>query len=105
MNEQKATEAAQPDGYTPTTQEVEAHWADVGFAGDRASFRRWLDARDAEVTADALELAADRLDVRHDEDQRETRLAFNRGVDATRNALRELAGRTAPTMPGKVSQR
>ena len=30
------------DDYTPTTEEVETHWADVGFAGDRASFRRWL---------------------------------------------------------------
>ena len=28
--------------YTPTTEEVETHWADVGFASDRASFRRWL---------------------------------------------------------------
>ena len=28
--------------YTPSTEEVESHWADVGFAGDRPSFNRWL---------------------------------------------------------------
>ena len=39
------------DNYTPTTKEVETHWANVGFAGDRASFRRWLAAHDAEVAA------------------------------------------------------
>jgi len=32
--------------YTPTTEEVETHWADVGFAGDRGSFRRWLEWND-----------------------------------------------------------
>ena len=37
------------DDYTPTTEEVETHWADVGFAGDRASFRRWLSERDRQV--------------------------------------------------------
>jgi hypothetical protein len=40
--------------YTPTTQEVETHWVNVGFAGDRASFRRWL----AIVQAAVLDLAA-----------------------------------------------
>ena len=41
------------DDYTPTTEEVEAHWADVGFAGDRASFRRWLSEHDRQVAEDA----------------------------------------------------
>jgi len=41
------------DGYTPTTAEVEDHWADVGFAGDRASFRRWLAEVKAQAVADA----------------------------------------------------
>ena len=49
------------DLYTPTTTEVETHWANVGLAGDRASFRRWLAKNDAEVAATALEDAADRL--------------------------------------------
>lgn len=39
--------------YTPTTDEVETHWADVGFAGDRESFQRWL----AEVERAAAEKA------------------------------------------------
>ena len=43
------------DDYTPTTEEVEAHWADVGFAGDRASFRRWLAEHDRRVAAAAWE--------------------------------------------------
>ena len=30
--------------YTPTTHEVRTHWTDVGFAGDNASFDRWLEA-------------------------------------------------------------
>ena len=47
------------DNYTPTTEEVETHWVNVGFAGDRASFRRWLAAHDAEVAATALEHAAE----------------------------------------------
>ena len=38
--------------YTPTTEDVETHWADVGFAGDRASFRRWLATHDAEKRAE-----------------------------------------------------
>lgn len=40
------------DKYTPTTEEIEAHWADVGFAGDRASFQRWLAAHEAAIRAD-----------------------------------------------------
>jgi len=43
------------DDYTPTTEEVETHWADVGFAGDRASFRRWLAEHDRRVAAAAWE--------------------------------------------------
>ena len=41
------------DDYTPTTEEVETHWADVGFAGDRASFRRWLADHDRQVAEKA----------------------------------------------------
>ena len=41
------------DDYAPTTEEVETHWADVGFAGDRASFRRWLAEHDRRVAARA----------------------------------------------------
>ena len=37
------------DDYTPTTIEVEAHWADAHAEGDQASFRRWL----ADVKAQA----------------------------------------------------
>ena len=39
------------DDCTPTTEEVEKHWANIGFAGDRASFRRWLDAERAAARA------------------------------------------------------
>ena len=45
--------------YTPTTQEVETHWADIGFAGDRASFRRWL-ARERAATLEDLALMWER---------------------------------------------
>jgi hypothetical protein len=48
------TDDATPE-YTPTTEEVETHWADVGFASDRASFRRWL----AEIERAAAEKAWD----------------------------------------------
>jgi len=44
--------------YTPTTEEVETHWVNVGFAGDRASFRRWLAKNDAEVAATERERIA-----------------------------------------------
>jgi hypothetical protein len=37
------------DDYTPTTEEVERHWTDVGFAGDQSSFRRWLNTRDKKI--------------------------------------------------------
>ena len=39
------------DRYTPTTQEVSDHWTNVGFAGDRSSFNRWLAEVVAEVKA------------------------------------------------------
>jgi len=46
------------DDYTPTTEEVETHWADVGFASDRASFRRWLDAERAAAWDEGAKWAA-----------------------------------------------
>ena len=41
--------------YTPTTDEVETHWADVGFAGDRESFQRWLAEVERAAAAEALD--------------------------------------------------
>jgi len=49
----------QREKYTPTTEEVETHWADVGFAGDRESFRRWL-ARERAATLEDLALMWER---------------------------------------------
>ena len=48
--------------YTPTTKEVETHWVNVGFAGDRPSFRRWLAKHDAGVAASALDEVAGHID-------------------------------------------
>ena len=47
----------QREKYTPTTEEVETHWADVGFAGDRESFRRWLAREHAAAITDAVDWA------------------------------------------------
>lgn len=35
--------------YTPTTEEVGSHWVNVGFAGDKGSFDRWLNSVKAEA--------------------------------------------------------
>lgn len=56
--------------YTPTTDEVETHWADVGFAGDRESFRRWLAEVERSAAYKALTDAVDDWEsgtVEHDE--------------------------------------
>lgn len=53
--------------YTPTTDEVEHHYAydelySMDCEADHHAFRRWLAAHDAEVAAQALREAADALD-------------------------------------------
>ena len=43
------------DNYTPTTEEVSDHWVNVGFAGDRSSFLRWLEGERAAAWDDGYD--------------------------------------------------
>lgn len=47
--------------YTPTTEQVRAHWENVGFAGTGEEFDRWLEQVRAEAKAEALTEAATEL--------------------------------------------
>ena len=68
--------------YTPTTQEVETHWVNVGFAGDRPSFRRWLAKHDAEVADKVREaIAADVESSKPVQDGSELRQWMAAGID------------------------
>ena len=80
------------DDYTPTTEEVEKHWANIGFAGDRASFRRWLDAERAAAKAEQRESDAVITDGPH---------PANSGLDSFTLAHIGFTIRTAGTETGE----
>ena len=84
--------------YTPTTEEVETHWVNVGFAGDRASFRRWLAKNDAEVAATVRkEAAADVESSKPVQDGSEYRQWMAAGIDRALFRIRSTEYRKTET--------